>query len=316
MAFENVTTALPALAIEHDNRHRLRPAPHSREGVVFMLSLPEEGLAGFIYPWINGNGTANAATCIFGPGVSAPIQERFEDVAVSEDMDFYDWSVGGLRLKIDEPMVSADVSFHGEKVQLDYRFDGMHPAYAFGSHKDGCPQYYADDRMEQHGHVKGVLRVEGRSIPFETVGQRDHAWGTRIWGLNQHYKWFHATTQTSAVHFFEMQSFGAVHVRGFVFKDGVMSQVASVAHEYVFDDDMHHISIDVVVVDDLQRVTRVECETFAKYQFNADPKIVLKESATIVKVDGVGGVGWCEFCWNKDYYDLARIHAEEFQPYK
>ncbi|WP_404477958.1 hypothetical protein [Novosphingobium sp. BL-52-GroH] len=316
MAFDNVITTLPAFGIEHDNRHRLRGDPHSREAVVFMLQVPEHGIAGFIYPWINADGTASAATCIFGPGVGEPIQERFDAIAVSPDMDFYDWKVAGLAMKIDEPHVSADVSFKGKRIDIQYRFDAMHPVYAFGSHPDGCPQYYADDRTEQHGRVKGTIAIDGKSYDFEELGQRDHAWGNRIWGLNQHYKWFHATTPNQAVHFFEMQSFGTRHIRGFVFKDGQMAAVQSVEYQYLFDDEMHHTAIDVIVTDDAGRKTPVRGRMFAKFQFEVNPKVLLNESAITVEIEGETGTGWCEFCWNRDYLNFAKDHVTQFQPFK
>lgn len=316
MAFESIPCTMPAFADEHDNRHVLRSEAHAREAFVYMLLLPEHGIAGFIYPWINADGTASAATCLFGPALEAPIEERFEHVAVRADMDFYDWRVGGLTMKIDQPHVSADVSFHGTRVKIDARFEALHPVYAFSSHPDGCPQYYADDRTEQHGWLKGVLELDGKVIPFETLCQRDHAWGARVWGLNQHYKWFHATTPVAAVHFFEMQSFGAKHIRGFVFKDNAMGQVTSVRHEYLFDDTMHHTAINVIAEDDLGRSTLVECKTFARYRFEVDPMVQLNESATTVTIEGQSGVGWCEFCWNRDYLDFARQHVTRFQPYK
>lgn len=316
MAFENITTSLPAFGVEHDNRHRLRDEAHAREAVVFMLQVPEHGIAGFIYPWINANGTASAAVCLFGPGIGEPIQERFEEVPVPADMDFYDWRVGGLEMKIDEPHVSADISFKGKRVEIQYRFDALHPVYAFGSHPDGCPQYYADDRTEQHGRATGSMVIDGKSYTFETLGQRDHAWGTRIWGLNQHYKWFHATTPNCAVHFFEMQSFGTRHIRGFVFKDDRMEPVTSVDYQYLFDDNMHHTAIDVVVKDGAGRSTAIRSKMFAKFQFDVNPMVLLNESAITVEMEGEQGTGWCEFCWNRDYLNFAKQHVSKFKPFE
>ena len=316
MSFENIATDMPALAVEHDNRHTLRNEPHAREAVVFMLELPEHGIAGFVYPWVNAKGLASAAVCMFGPGVGDPVQERFEEVAVPDDMDFRDWRVAGLTMKLDEPHVSADVEFRGQRVNIRYRFEAMHPVYAFSFHKDGCPQYYADDRTEQHGRISGTLEIDGKSYPFDTFGQRDHAWGNRVWGINQHYKWFHATTADTAVHFFEMQSFGARHFRGFVFKDGRMAQVEDVEHRYAFDENMHHVAIDAVVRDSAGRSTSITGETFAKYQFEVDPMVILNESAITVTIEGKDGVGWCEFCWNRNYLAFARQHVAQFAPYQ
>jgi hypothetical protein len=197
MGFEQITSTIPAYDDVHDNRHRLRNEPHAREAIALMLQLPERGLAGFIYPWINADGTASAAVTLFGPGLATPIEERFEEVAVSPEMDFSDWRVAGLHIRTDEPHVSANYSFHGKRVRIDCRFEAMHPVYPFSAHPEGCPPYYADDRTEQHGWISGRIEVDGEGFDFRTLGQRDHAWGHRVWGLNQHYKWFHATTRAS-----------------------------------------------------------------------------------------------------------------------
>ena len=159
------------------------------------------------------------------------------------------------------------------------------------------------------------MQIDDQAFDFSTLGQRDHAWGNRVWGLNQHYKWFHATTPHAAAHFFEMQSFGAVHVRGFVFRDGAMAQVTAVRHEFLFDDEMHHLAIDVVLEDDLGRTTAIKCKRFAKFRFDADPMIVLNEAAITVDMAGEKGAGWCEFCWNRGYLEFARKHVGQFQPY-
>jgi hypothetical protein len=315
MAFEHIRSTIPQFADEHDNRHKLRDEPHAREAVALMLQVPDRGIAGFIYPWINANGTASAAVTLFGPGMPAPIEERFEEVAVPSEMDFRNWQVAGLTMRIDEPHKSVDYSFHGERVRIDCRFEAIHPVYPFSAHPAGCPPYYADDRTEQHGWIKGRMEIDGEGFDFATLGQRDHSWGHRVWGLNQHYKWFHATTPSAAVHFFELQSFGAVHLRGFVFRDGAMAQVTAVKHEYSFDDEMHHEAIDVVVEDDLGRSTEIKCKRFAKYQFEVDPMVLLNEAGITVEMAGEEGNGWCEFCWNRSYLDFARQHVGEFQPY-
>ncbi|MEO0031451.1 MAG: hypothetical protein RIS94_1209 [Pseudomonadota bacterium] len=315
MAFENIRSTIPAFADEHDNRHVLREEAHAREAVALMLQLPDRGIAGFIYPWINADRTASAAICLFGPGLDAPIQERFEAVTVPADMDFRDWRVQGLRIQVVEPHKRADYSFQGERVKIDCKFEAFHPVFPFSAHPDGCPPYYADDRTEQHGHITGTMEIDGDRFEFAALGQRDHAWGHRIWGLNQHYKWFHATTPSAAIHFFEMQSFGTKHVRGFVFRDGAMAQVTDVRHEYLFDDDMHQIAFNALLDDDMGRTTLVTCKTFAKYDYEADPKIVLREAGVTVKIGDETGTGWCEFCWNRDYLEFARPYVQQFQPY-
>lgn len=311
MRYEDVAADLPPVANEHDDRHRLRP-PHGREACAFMFQLPEEGFAGFLYPWVNNQGMAGSAVCLFGPSIAEPIKERFDEVAVPDSMTFRHWDVRGLTMKLGEPHRMVDLSFRGERVQIEAHYDAIHPPYAFSSHEDGCPSYYADDRTEQHGRLTGTMTVDGRTIELDGFMQRDHSWGTRIWGLNQHYKWFHATTAEAGVHFFEMQSFGRSLLRGYVFKDGRMAEIRSVAYDFIYDKNMHHDAINVTATDSAGRETRIECTVFAKFQYDADPMIVLNEGGTMLTIDGISGTGWCEFCWNRNYYDYARKFVAEF----
>lgn len=310
--FEDVVTDFPVVGIEHDDRHKLRTEADCREAAAFMFALPESGIAGFLYPWVDNRGMAGSAVCLFGPALSTPIKERFEEIAIPDEMTFRDWDVRGLKMTLGAPHRSIDLNFTGTRVQIDCHYEAIHPPYAFSSHKDGCPAYYADDRTEQHGRLSGTLTVDGKSYSLNTFMQRDHSWGTRIWGLNQHYKWFHATTGESAVHFFEMQSFGRTLLRGYVFKQGRMAEIRTATSQYVFDDNMHHESIDVVATDSAGRITIINSKVFAKFQYDVNPMIVLNEGATTVEIDGVAGTGWCEFCWNQDYYDFAKQHVGQF----
>lgn len=312
MRYDDIVSDLPMLAVEHDDRHRLRPEAYCREAAAFMFAIPNEGIAGFLYPWVDNKGMAGSAVCLFGPAIATPITERFEEIAVPDSMSFQDWDVRGLTMKLGEPHRSVDLGFRGARVQIECHYEALHPPYAFSSHKDGCPSYYADDRTEQHGRLTGTLTVDGRTYALDTFMQRDHSWGTRIWGLNQHYKWFHATTAQSAVHFFEMQSFGRTLLRGYVFKAGQMAEIRSISYDFKFDDAMHHEAIDVIATDSAGRTTAINSTVFAKFQYDADPMIVLNEGATTVTIDGISGTGWCEFCWNKTYFDFAKQHVAQF----
>lgn len=311
MLLSHITSDLPDYPIENGNRHDLSQevAGNGREALAYMFSKPKVGLAAFVYTWVD-QGVASAAAMVCGPAIGAHIEERIADTCVPDSMDFYNWGLGGFEHRIDKPLVSADLIFKGEKISLNCRFDAIHPTYPASAHKDGCPPYYGIDRTEQHGITNGYVSVAGRTYDLTGFCQRDHSWGPRVWGLNQHYKWFHATTSNSAAFFFEMQSFGKVSLRGYVFKDNHMAQITDVDYDYKFNDDMFHTVIDVVAKDSSGRTTKINCIAFTHCEFNADPMITLRESPTAVTIDGEDGSGWCEFCWNKEYLEFAKNHVQ------
>ena len=68
----------------------------------------------------------------------------------------------------------------------------------------------------------------------------------------------------------------------------------------------------LTVHDDAGRTTRVDARTLAAIQLAWDPAVYLNEAAAEVELDGIEGVGWLEFCWNRDDLDSARQHVEQY----
>lgn len=310
MRYEKVTSDVAPLDPADDGRHRLRNEPLARESTVFCLELPEQGIAAWVYPRVTGDGKAGGTICAYGPGVAGgSIFESFRDVAVPDTMDFIDWQVGGVQMRLGEPLRTAHVVYNGDRVSLDFDFDALHPAYSYDSHPDGCPQYFADNRFEQGGRVKGNIIVDGRTIAFDTVGQRDHSWGTRNWGVNYHYKWFHATTPDASIHFFKMEYLGRHLIRGYVFKDGHMSQITGVdVIDFNLDEEMIHTDIEVAIDDAAGRKTRITGKRFAHQVYPIDELNILNEVAMTTVVDGKPGLGWCEMYWDSRYLDHMKKH--------
>ena len=290
-------------------RHKL--AADGRESLTHQFVLPQYGIAGFYYPTMRADGSAKARLFLFGPAFETPIAEQVEG-DISLDMNFDDWRLGPAHLAIREPHKTVDLAWSGERIQFSGHWEAMHPPYAFSSHPRGNPPYYGDNRTEQHGMVTGNLRVDGKDYPLNDFMIRDHSWGPRVWGLNQHYKWFHATTAHASVHFFEMMSFGSVELRGYVYKDGVMHHVQSVDYDITYDDDMMHDALRIVVTDTAGRWVLVTAKAFAKYQLDLDPKVWLNEAVMTSTIDGETGTSWCEFCWNRDYLEFAQPYVRRF----
>jgi hypothetical protein len=300
---------IPTLPDRHAFRHKM--AADGRESLTHMLVFPEHGIAGFIYPTVRANGLAKCRVTLFGPAIEGIVQEEAESL-VPDDMDFDNWRVDGLFMAIREPHRVIDIRWDGPRIQFDGRYEAMHPAYAFSSHPLGNPPYYGDDRTEQHGRVTAKLVVDRTDREVEGFLIHDHSWGPRVWGLNQHYKWFHATTESCSVHFFEMFSYGRRHLRGYLLKDGVMRHISDVRYDFKFDDQMMHKTIDAEIFDADGRIVLIKSRAYANMQLDLDPKVYLNEAALQLEIDGESGTGWCEFCWSRDYLDFAKQYVSRF----
>ncbi len=298
----NTTAGIPALDPKHDNRHRLVASDLARESLVYMIQLPAEGIGGFLYTWVNGAGKAGAAVCLFGPGIGEnPILELCDGIAVPDDMDFFDWKVGELRVQIKDPLQTVSVYFTSDRISVEYHFEGLHPAYAYSTHENGCPAWIADDRFEQQGRVRGSVTIGNRKIQLDGYGQRDHSWGTRDWGVNQHWKWVHAQAGDGlGVHFWELYSLGRNHLCGYVNKGGVLAQVVGVEVDFSCNKGLKPNSLTASVVDSLERVTALEATTYGVFPFHVHELITLFECPLGLTIDGAKGHGWMEMMWPND----------------
>lgn len=300
---------VPLFPAQEAYRHEL--LVDGRESLAHVMVFPDLNLAGFVYPSVRAGGHAKGRSLFFGPALEAAIEEEGESI-VPPDMNFDRWSAGGLSMAIVEPHRVVDLRWDGQRIQFEGRFEALHPVYAFSSHPSGVPAYYGDDRTEQHGRITGLLTLDGRQIAVDGYMIRDHSWGPRVWGLNQHYKWIHATTADCSVHFFEMQSFGRNYLNGYVFRDGTISHLVSVDYTFEYDDDMIQQVFHATFVDQLGRQVRIACESFAKYRYELDPKVYLNYGAVSVDIDGSKGSGWLEFAWNREYHDFAKQYVTRF----
>lgn len=300
----NVTALDPI----HYERHRLKPHHAARESVSYMLQLPDEGLAGFVYTWVNGEGRAGAALCFYGPAVGdTSLFEMVDDVLVSDEQTFLDWRVGGLELHHGERTTGR---FVGAEASIDFSFDGVHPAYNYGSHPDGALPWMADDRYEQSGRWQGILRLRDREITFDTISHRDQSWGIRDWGMCQHYRWLQANAGPDySVNFTQDVVLGQVNLRGYVYRDGELAQITALECEYELDPSMVHRSFAAVIEDDAGRTTTVRGTTYANMEFPFPPTTTLVVCSNRVEIQGVPGTGQFDLLWAAQYVEYVRAHG-------
>lgn len=289
----------------HYKRHRLRPVRAARESMVYLLHLPEPELSAFVYTWVDGDSRASAVMCVYGPGVGPePLVEAAYEVPVPVEQPFDHWRVGGLQLCQGE---QASGSFEAEAASIHFSFEGAHPPYSYASHRDGTLPWFADNRYEQSGHLRGTLRLGDREIDFDTTGHRDQSWGIRDWGMCQHYKWLEANAGPDAsVHFTQDFVLGESNLRGYVFRDELMAEIVELDFDVDIDEHMIHDRFAATIGDDAGRTTLVTGNTYAHTEFPAAPTTTIIVCTDTVEIQGAPGVGQLDLLWSKDYVDLLR----------
>jgi hypothetical protein len=294
--------------LAHHSRHRLRREALQRESLAYMFQLPDEGLAGYLYSWVDGESVAGSALFMYGPAIGEePIEFLVTGVKVPEDQGFDDFRVGGMHVRHQPDPEVAQITFTSDEVNVEYRFEATHPAYLYSCHPDGSPGFIADDRLEQSGHISGVIHLPDRDVAFDGMGHRDHSWGTRHWGIAQHWKW--CETQAGpdlAVHFMELQVMGDRLVRGYVWRDRRMAEITDLDVTYEHDEDFFHHSFQATVGDELGRSTQLSGTVFARYLMTPHPQSHNNEGSVALQIEGVPGVGHLEMQWQKPYIDYLR----------
>mgnify|MGYP001331437262 CR=1 FL=1 len=300
--FTHQTSDVPVLADEHDNRHILYGSELSRESLAFIIQEPVSGIGGFLYTWVNGAGKAGAALCLFGEAIGAePIFEVCDGIDVPSTMDFKNWQVGGLSLQLHEALRTATVRYKSDEVEVEYHFTALHQAYAYSTHPQGCPAWMADDRFEQQGKIKGRIVKAGKIIEFDALSLRDHSWGTRDWGVNQHWKWVHVQAgEAYGVHFWKLFALGKPHLCGYVIRDGHMAQVTEVVEQFSCHEGLVPRTVSAEVTDSAGRVTQISAEVITAFPFPVHELITLFECPMKATIEGQQGNGWMEMMWPND----------------
>lgn len=298
------TTTVPA---HHDDRHELDDGPHARESVVLLFHIPEENIAAGVYTWVNAASEAGWSACIFnGAPDGGALQAGGDGIPVPREMGFSDWRVGSIVWKNLEPLRTGQLSYSHDEVSMDIAFEAMHEPYLYSSAPAGCPSFVAKDRMEQSGRVRGTLRIGDRVIEVDTMGHRDHSWGTRDWRMMQHYKWIEAQTPEAAVHVFEINAKGRRDVYGYVFKDGTLSPVATADFDIVFGDRMVEETVNIAILDEAGRETSLSGTRFADVDLLVSPYATLVDICMAVEIDGERGAGYADLSWPPDYLEHMR----------
>lgn len=294
---------IPQLDAADDARHKLDASrPFMRESLVWVVPLAAEGFGLVAYTWVDAFGMAGTAGIAFGPRLSSPVFERVDEIPVADDMTFDDWKAGPISVGIRHALHSAAIAYEGPRLSMNFSFEALHPPYAYSSHPEPFPTYYADDRFEQGGRAVGAVRIDGEEVDFDAFCHRDHSWGARAWAGTLHYKWLNFLADETSVHVMDLQGFGRGDVRGYVHKDGVTAEIVDSSFDYDLDADFFHRRLAATFSDDAGRTTVVRMlDTTAEITYPISPRLTLMDIVGNASIDEREGVGYAEMAWPPDY---------------
>ncbi len=289
---------------QDDFRHRPGPGGKMRDSLFWEMIMPDEKLGFQAYLYLAGTGQAGFNVIVWGEEQKPYVLELGQGDA-GQDMDFDDFRLKGLSLSQPELRKTAHLRYEGEGIKLDYQFTALHEAFSFRQNPMGLPKWFAENRFEQTGWVKGFLEFGGRRVEWNRIGHRDHSWGTRQWGVPHHWKWLIAYTPDGShiVNAWIYIAKGEIGYAGYVVSDGELTPIASIQHHADYDDDMGQLRLEADILDTQGRITRLEMQRFGLVRLPTNDKMdtMIMEAACHAQINGHAAAGQFETHWPKSY---------------
>lgn len=291
---------------EDDLRHRPVPGGKMRDSLFWEMIMPDEKLGFQAYLYLAGTGQAGFNVIVWGEDEKPHVLE-FGHGEVGDDMDFDNFSLNGLTLSQPQVRKTAVLRYESERVKLEYEFTAIHEAFSFHQNPQGLPKWFALNRFEQTGRVKGFLEFDGRHIEWDRIGHRDHSWGSRQWGVPHHWKWLIAYTPDGShvVNGWIYIAKGEMGFAGYVVKDGVMTPIDRIKHHAEYDDDMGQLHLEADILDTSGNTTRLKMQRFGLVRLPTNDKMdtMIMEAACYAQIDGHDAAGQFETHWPKSYVE-------------
>lgn len=288
-----------------ETRHALDPnRPRHRESIVWVIPRVAEGVTAFVYTWVNSTGDAGAALSVFGSALGEQVFEKVDGIPVPTTVEFDDYRVGPLSMTLAASGMTSTVEFVGERVAVSIEFEGLHAPFRYGGHPEGCPGFFADDRLEQTGVARGTLRVDGQEFEFDDMCQRDHSWGERDWEAMHHMKWINALNRDTAVHAVELLAYGQRYVRGYLYRHGQCVPVRELTLRYDLDTELLHRRMSASWVDETGRKAEVVfADGGPHFVWDVSANFTLRDTSMTAWIDGEAAVAYVDMSWDPAYMD-------------
>jgi len=300
-------------------RHPHTDIPEWRESMWWCFDMPELEMGGAIYYAYTPNTPKPSAKLIAyltrgwnrEPNTLLYSFEREFPIPADE---WDDLDVGGIaRFRRVEPLKHWQLSFRdGERLDLELDVDLFAPSWHWIDNLYETPKYLAGDRYHRPYAGVGEMKLDGRIYPLNLTGDSDHSWGPRRWGPL--YKSKYVAGQCGrdwAVSFIELVAAdGSVRPHGFVWDGKRNSPISSVEIAADYDDDGIHRAVLINIVDDEQRLTRLEGACYASAPTEYD--VVSNNDCYFnfeVNRGQHRGSGILSFFWQHDYYHRVMRQA-------
>jgi hypothetical protein len=276
-----------------------------RDSLFWQTIFGRERLGFQTYLFLTAQGKAGFNVILWGE--DKPLCFERAQGEISKDANLDDFNFEGLTLSCGELGGPAHVSYEGKKARFAFTFEGLHPPFSYHDNPDGLPAWFARNRFEQGGRVKGWIEARDTRLEIDQFGHRDHSWGNRNWGMPQHWKWFCAYTSDGSVTLngWVWMARGEMGCAGLVCRQGRVVPVATILQHAAYDETMGQQRLEAVLVDVEGARTELVLDRFGLVKLPTGDKIgtILQEAACTGEVDGRPALGQFETHWQQAYIE-------------
>jgi hypothetical protein len=207
--------------------------PYWNESVWFSLSKPEEHLHGLIQYYFRPNmGLLNGGPVIWDPSGTLQSNCLYYNwahlQALPPNVTKFDMqALNSLAVKVLEPLTRYSIRYNKDGCEIDCVWEAIGPVHVLHT-SDPSQQKTARFHIEQPGRLKGMLRLDGRSIAIDCFSMRDTSSGPRNYESLATGGYFWGIAANSSFHAIAKSDDAEQRVTGgFIWKDGQLASLAS-----------------------------------------------------------------------------------------
>lgn len=300
------------LRADDELRHPTSSIPEWRESQWYCFDMPELEMGGAIYYAYTPNTPNPSAKLIayltrgWNRTPNTLLYSYEQDFPIPTD-EWDDLDVGGIaRFKRIEPLRRWQVGFHdGKRLDIELDVDLYAGNWHWIDNLYETPKYLAGDRYHRPYAGTGEMTLDGKRYALNLTGDSDHSWGPRRWGPLYKSKYVAAQCGRDwAVSLIELVATdGSKRPHGFVWDGRRLTAISSLEITPDYDEDGIHRAVVMNIVDEEQRLTRVEGRCYASAPTQT-PTVSNNDCYFTCSVNGGQhtGSGILSFYWEREYY--------------
>lgn len=305
------------LTPDDDDFHPPGEHPHFFEGVWFSFHVPSRNMQGYVYLkfWPN-QGVYGGGVLVWDHTSNLPWEAPYYDFHWHEPWPDVDTLKNcrfpnGIGIQCLEPLTRYHITFDSERLQLDFIWDAILPAFAQAR---GDVGFLFSGHIDHPGHVTGQMTLDGEVIQLNCAAIRDRSWGPRTEDSTLRMGYCHGanTEHTAFLAISNPVAKDDPVTGGYYYADGEIGSIVSGNRTLQRSKEGYPTAVQVSAVDELGRNIVADGKILSRQGFRTHHGIFHWLSYTEWTVNGVKTWGEDEDLWHPELW--RQFYRNELLP--